>query len=96
MVGSLLIFAAVIIVAMIVGYVAYEHLPDLIHLHRIKVAERAVSQLVKVEKPTWAVTGKVQLSVFTNSDGVSGCTVTASFSGEERFEHSKISYHPRG
>lgn len=96
MVGSLLIFASVVIVGMIVGYVAYEHLPDLIHLHRIKVAERAVSQLVKVEMPTWATTGRVHLSVYTSGEGVSGCTVTATFTGEERCEHSKISYHPRG
>jgi hypothetical protein len=95
MLDSILIFAAVAIVALVAGYLAYEYVPDLIQIQKMKVSERVVSQLVKVEKPTWAATGRASVTVYTSSEGVSGCTVTASFTGEERFEHSKISYHPR-
>lgn len=96
MLGSLLVFAAFVVGAGIVGYILSEYLPDLMHLKRIKASEEAVKQLINVEKPTWATSGKAHIDVSPSYDGVAGCTVSASFTGEGRYEHSKVSYHPRG
>lgn len=96
MLNSVLVFVAVIVVASFAGLLLYESLPDLIHCYRMRTSARVVSQLAKVEMPSWASDRRAQVNVYTSSDGVVGCTITASFDGEKRFEHSSISYFPRG
>lgn len=96
MLNSVLVFVAIIVVVGVSGFLLHESLPGLIHCYRMRTSAVVVSQLTKVERPLWATTGRTQVNVYTSSDGVAGCTVTSSFSGEERFEHSSISYCPRG
>lgn len=96
MLNSALLFVAIVVVAGIAGLLLHESLPDLIRCYRMRTSARVVSQLTKVERPTWATDGRAQVNVYTSGDGVVGCTITTSFSGEERFERSSISYCPRG
>lgn len=92
--NGVLIFVAVIVVACVAGLLIRESLPDLIHNYQMRTSARIVRQLAKVEMPSWASYGRAQLNVYTSSDGVVGCTITASFDGEERFERSSISHCP--